>query len=54
MIELYKRNKNRIELLEKEIPRLKETIKDMERRVELIEKREMQRQLNGVDFSQKW
>ena len=51
---MFKRNKKRIELLEKENQRLTETIKELERRVELIEKREMQRQLNGVDFSQKW
>ena len=51
---MFKRNKKRIELLEKENQRLTETIKELERRVELIEKREMQRQLNGVDFSKKW
>ena len=51
---MFKRNKKRIELLEKENQRLTEAINELERRVELIEKREMQRQLNGVDFSQKW
>ena len=51
---MFKRNKKRIELLEKENQRLTETINELESRVELIEKREMQRQLNGVDFSQKW
>ena len=51
---MFKRNKKRIELLEKENQLLTEAINELERRVELIEKREMQRQLNGVDFSQKW
>ena len=51
---MFKRNKKRIELLEKENQRLTEAINELESRVELIEKREMQRQLNGVDFSQKW
>ena len=51
---MFKRNKKRIELLEKENQRLTEAINELESRVELIEKREMQRQLKGVDFSQKW
>lgn len=51
---MFNRNKKLIELLEKESQRLTEITKDLERRVELIEKREMQNQLNGVDFSQKW
>ena len=51
---MFNRNKKLIELLEKENQRLTETTKDLERRVELIEKREMQSQLKGVDFSQKW
>ena len=51
---MFNRNRKLIEVLEKENQRLTETTKELERRVELIEKREMQSQLNGVDFSQKW
>ena len=51
---MFNRNKKLIELLKKENQRLTETIRDLERRVELIEKREMQSQLKGLDFSKKW
>ena len=51
---MFNRNKKLIEVLEKENQRLTETTKELERRINLLEKREMQNQLNGVDFSQKW
>ena len=51
---MFNRNKKRIELLEKEIQRLKKTNMNLERRVDLLETREMQRQPNGFDFSQNW
>ena len=51
---MFNKKKKLIEVLEKENQRLTEITKELERRVELIEKREMQRQLKGVDFSQKW
>ena len=51
---MFNKNKKLIEVLEKENQRLTETTKELERRINLLEKREMQSQLNGVDFSQKW
>lgn len=51
---MFNRNKKRIELLEKEIQRLKETNMNLERRVDLLETREMQRQPNGFDLFKKW
>ena len=48
---MFNRNNER---LEREIQRMRETIKDLERRVDVLEKREMKRQPNGVDYSQKW